>query len=410
MTEFELKPRFLENKIQHYTWGAKNEQAYIPQLIGEKIETNKPYAELWIGSHPKAPSLIDGSDKKIPLNELIASYPNEILGESTARLFDNKLPFLFKVLSAGEALSIQAHPTKSQAEQLHKIDPANYPDDNHKPEIAIAIDDFTALVGFRSYTEIVSVLKNYPEINKFVSADVANAFFNSNADNPAQIKAIIKHLYTELLMKATKNPDSLEQTLNELEKRLNDSGNELDEREQYFLELKQQYQIDVGLYSLFLLNLIHLNKGESLFLEAGIPHAYLKGNIIECMANSDNVVRAGLTPKFKDAKTLAKILTCESGNVKIFKPNQNDQQCHYPSPTREFSVSRINLKMNSRLEQSCQSIQVILNLSGKAEIQWTDDKMECSRGNVIMIPAALKNYTLVAKSDTELYKVEVPIV
>lgn len=410
MTEFELKPRFLENKIQHYAWGAKNEQAYIPQLLGEKIETEKPYAELWIGAHPKAPSLIIDSDKEIPLNELIARYPNEILGESTVRLYNNKLPFLFKVLSAGEALSIQAHPNKAQAEELHRIDPVNYPDDNHKPEIAIAIDAFTALVGFRSYTEILSVLKNYPEIVRFVGADVANVFLNSNADNPAQIKTNIKQLYTELLIKATKNPESLEQSLNELERRLVKSENKLDEREHYFLELKQQYQIDVGLYSLFLLNLVHLNKGESVFLDAGIPHAYLKGNIIECMANSDNVVRAGLTPKFKDANTLVKILTFESGDVNIFKPNQNEQLCRYPSATHEFSVSRINLKMNSRLKQSCQSIQIIFNLSGSAEIQWADGKMECIRGNVIMIPAALEHYTIIAKSDTELYLTEVPTV
>ena len=159
---FEAKLYQLKNTIQHYAWGSKNADAFIPHLLGIEVENNKPYAELWIGTHPKAPSIVVDSGNKILLNKFIELYPTEILGEATARQFNNRLPFLFKVLRAAEALSIQTHPNKIQAEELHRLDPVNYPDDNHKPEIAISIDELTCLLGLRSFFVINSGFTDYP--------------------------------------------------------------------------------------------------------------------------------------------------------------------------------------------------------------------------------------------------------
>jgi mannose-6-phosphate isomerase len=408
MIKFEVKPYRLENSIQHYVWGSKNADAFIAHLLGIKAEKNKPYAELWIGAHPKAPSMVVDSRNKIPLNKFIDLHPNEILGVAASRKFNNKIPFLFKVLSAAEALSIQAHPNKAQAEELHRIDPLNYSDANHKPEIAISIDGLTALVGFRSYPEIIAVLKKYPELMQFIEAEGSNDLIRNKNQLLTEKKENLKKLVSALFSNASSKPDLLEQTLNRLEKRLRDSSDDLEEREELFLGLKQQYGNDVGLYTLFFLNLVHLQKGQGVFLESGIPHTYLKGNIIECMANSDNVVRAGLTPKFKDSETLVKILSFESGVVNILKCAKNVKVYDYPSLASEFSVSRIVLKKNDQLKQSCKSIQIILLLTGEARIEWKNGMIDCKQSDVFIIPAAMKHYSISASSNIEIFRAEIP--
>ena len=162
------QPYLLKNTIQHYEWGTKGKNAFIPKLLNIKSEKDKPYAELWMGAHPKSPSKIVIDGNEFSLNEVIHQYPGEMLGSKTAKKFSNTLPFLFKVLSANEALSIQVHPDKKQAISLHKKDPINYPDSNQKIEIAIALDSLTALVGFKTFKEILKVLKDYPEIGEFI--------------------------------------------------------------------------------------------------------------------------------------------------------------------------------------------------------------------------------------------------
>jgi mannose-6-phosphate isomerase len=141
----------MQNPIQNYDWGTRNKEAYIPQLLGIDAKPDTPYGELWLGAHPKAPSMVWVDGELTPLDQWISAHPIEVLGKAVARKFNGQLPFLLKVLSAGEALSIQAHPNKAQAKILHATDPLHYPDDNHKPEIAIALDSLTALVGIKPY-------------------------------------------------------------------------------------------------------------------------------------------------------------------------------------------------------------------------------------------------------------------
>ncbi len=198
--QIEPKPYKLINKIQDYDWGTKNDNAFIPKLIGIEVVSDKPYAELWIGAHPKSPSEIIIEDKKYKLNEVIEKFPIEILGEYVAEKFNNKLPFFLKILSAARALSIQTHPNKVQAEILHKKDPSNYPDDNHKPEIAIAIDGLTAIAGFRPVDEIVDIFKNHNEFRDFVGVDVYDDITKGNKDD---LENNIKLLYKSIMDKAS---------------------------------------------------------------------------------------------------------------------------------------------------------------------------------------------------------------
>jgi len=295
------QPYILKNTIQHYDWGTKGKNAFIPKLLNVKPEKDKPYAELWMGSHLNASSKIFIGGKEIELAEIIRQYPIEMLGNETAKRFSNTLPFLFKVLSANEALSIQVHPSKKQAIALNKKDPINYPDSNQKLEIAIALDSLTALVGFKPFNQIMRTLKDYPEIQDFIGESDWSVTEKSK---------VIKRIFTKLIKKSVSDEVGLEDAFNKLNKRISKKKKQT-EIEKYFLELSRKYKNDIGLLILFFLNLVHLKRGEAVFTKPEIPHAYLKGNILECMSNSDNVIRAGLTPKFKDINTLLKVLNYE---------------------------------------------------------------------------------------------------
>ena len=399
---FEPKPYLLKNKIQHYAWGTVGKNAFIPKFINEKIEPNTPYAELWIGAHPSAPSEVEIDDVNIPLNKLIEQYPKQILGAEVAVKFDNKLPFLFKVLSAAEALSIQAHPNKVQAVELHQKDPTHYPDDNHKPEIAIALDSLIALVGFKPAEEIKKVLRNYPEISNYLGNDCVAMLNSANESNlPAHVN-IIKQVYTIMMKKSLTHEPELAKALHSLEQRLIVSNKKLTEAEKFFLELKKKYGTDVGLFSLFLLNMIHLKPGEGIFLSAGIPHAYLKGNIVECMANSDNVVRAGLTPKFKDVKTLLQILRFDFSGVPILKPDNRKSEFTYQTSVPEFRVTRCNYDQNMIVITDNHSPKVYLIVSGEVAVEWKNGSENHYRsfhqGQTFLIPATLSSYKIVTSS------------
>lgn len=388
----------LKNTIQHYDWGTRNEAAFIPKLLGNKPEKDLPYAELWIGSHQKAPSVVENEK----LSDLIDKYPVEIMGEMAAKKFGKTLPFLLKVLSAGEALSIQAHPDKSTAASLHARDPLHYPDDNHKPEIAIALDSLIALMGFKSFTDIITSLEKYRPLGEFVSAETLKKLKSSRQPQKA-----LKQFYSEMMLKAEKQPEELAKTLQNIDRMIADQD-KATEVENLYSQLRIKYGDDVGLFSLFLLNLLHLKKGEAVYLKAGIPHAYLKGNIIECMANSDNVVRAGLTPKFKDIGTLTKILTYETGLPKILKPSNNTKINIYKTDAPEFIVTRKEMAANESLEIIDDEMEIIIIIDGKITAVANGEVNSYKKGEVLLIPAILKKYKIETMENTTLFSVKIP--
>ena len=408
MDKFKKRPYILKNAIQYYAWGTKNKHAFIPRLFDIESEPDKPYAELWIGIHPNAPSLVEYNQEIIPLNQFISKYPKEILGSQCAAKFNNQLPFLLKVLSAEEALSIQAHPNKSQAEILHAKDKKNYPDSNHKPEVAVALDSFTALVGFRVYEEWVEMLHEYPEMKRFLGKD----FLDQTLVTPEQKHSWQRELYKTLMKNAAGNSQLLSETLNDLDKRLQQSAFQLTEQQQLFISLHKVYNDDVGLYSIFLLNLVHLKKGQAFFIKAGIPHSYIKGNIIECMSNSDNVVRAGLTPKFKDISTLLDILVYESGPVEILEDRDTLQEFIYKTPMSEFEVSRILLDKKEVYNHKCKTIEILLPINGNGLLFWENSSSSIlyTKGEVLLVPASLNEYQLDPQEDSEIFKVSIPVI
>lgn len=270
-----------------------------------------------MGTHPSNPS------RDVQTGRTLLELCNEnesLLSRTITEKYGSKLPFLFKVLSVNKALSIQAHPNKSLAEQLHARDPKNYPDDNHKPEMAIAITPFEGLCGFRPLAEIVHFLETVPSFKKLVGDENAAALAAAAQDGAEGVtdskKAALKKAFGGLMSSSAEEvaagvaavveqvqaegegfakggvPSTSGETLKELIPRLN-----------------SQFSNDIGLFVLFFLNFVKLEAGEALFLVADDIHAYVSGDIVECMAASDNVVRAGFTPKFKDVTTLVDMLT-----------------------------------------------------------------------------------------------------
>ncbi|MDD3558322.1 MAG: mannose-6-phosphate isomerase, class I [Melioribacteraceae bacterium] len=400
MNSFISKPYKLIGKIQHYDWGTKNENAFIPRLLGMEAETDLPYAEYWIGDHPKAPADILVEGKKQSLAEMIVNYPKEILGKKVVKKFGKRLPFLLKVLSINRALSIQAHPDKKLAQILHQKDPQNYPDDNHKPEIAIAIDELSAVVGLKEINEIKNVFDYYEELysllDKKSAADLRSLISRSD-------DRLLKKIYSEIIFS---NENSLKQCILSLTQKIIEKPNRT-KIEQLFLDQYEIYGIDVGLISILLFNQVKLKSSEAIFTPAGIPHAYLKGNIIECMANSDNVVRAGLTKKYTDQKTLLEMLVLDNSRTFV-NIEESENGKFYKTTAEEFEIVKLEMTKQKQIIQQ-KGINIILVVEGSVVISNSGFSINANRGDTILIPAAINNYLIEQIKNASIFLVRVPL-
>ena len=411
MHNFLKKPLRLHNPIQHYKWGSTLPNAYIPQLLGIDGEKNTNYAELWIGSHPSAPSKINIEDDLVSLNDLIHRFPEVILGKGVVGRFNNKLPFLLKVLSAAEALSIQTHPSKGQADLLYKTDRQHYPDTNHKPEMAIALDSLTALAGFATYYQCYKTVLQYPEISGFFGRDALSDLFPLRKLSRKQQSEQLHQMYQTFIHLTQTKPGLYQRSVNALAKRLRSIKIRRSLKENLFLDSLEKYgSSDVGLFSLFLLRIVTLKTGEAIAISPGIPHAYIKGNIIECMANSDNVVRAGLTKKFQDTRTLMTILDYTPNSVQLILPTRINNEYEYPVFTSEFKISRVELISNSQIFNTANQIEIFLIINGDGILSWNfnENKEKISKGQSFVIPGILDNYTVSPRSPMTMFRVQIP--
>jgi mannose-6-phosphate isomerase len=333
-------------------------------LSGEGIDETKPYAELWMGTHPSGPSTVVDDSK--PLAEHLKENP-EWLGKVAAYPGGGGLPFLFKVLSVAKSLSIQAHPDKALAEKLHAERPSVYKDDNHKPELAIAITPFQGLCGFRSPESIVQYLDKYPEFSTIVGDEAATALREARDDESAR-SALRAMLHAVLLCPAERSSKALE----DLRTRLSGKRNP-DALEECILTVSADFPGDVGAVAPLFLHLVQLNPGEAFFMAANEPHAYLKGDILECMACSDNVVRAGLTPKLVDTPVLVDMLTYDYGYPKIMRPSPSASTMYRP-PVKDFEVEVVAVEAADAWTCAASlSPQIVLVIDGTAEDPRAED-------------------------------------
>lgn len=389
--------------VQNYSWGKLGLQSEVAQLVASDdptahIDPEQPYAELWMGAHPKGDAAI--RDNRIPqktLGRWISANP-ACLGAKVKDAFQGRLPFLFKVLSVRTALSIQAHPNKELAAKLHAQFPQHYPDANHKPEMAIALTPFEGLCGFRPVEEISAFLRAVPELRALVGEVAAEQLEHSSASHdPRGVSAALRVCFTRL-MKSEKKAfvDQLNTLVQRISREAAEGQDTSGSNGDLLLRLHAQFPGDIGCFAVYFLNLVRLEPGEAMFLAANEPHAYLQGDCVECMACSDNTVRAGLTPKFIDVLTLCEMLnyTPAPSSSKIFPAVQSPLDPSvflYNPPVPDFTLMRIEIPSSIKLYlvSALDSASILLVLRGTAVATSTAAASEMSlrRGSVLFVSA-----------------------
>jgi len=392
--------KILKNSIQEYAWGSFTA---IPDLLGLKKPSVNPMAELWMGAHPKSSSEVDVNGKSITLIQLIDQFPEDTLGENAAEKFGNRLPYLFKVLAAGKPLSIQAHPDSNQAkagfEKENRLGipldapHRNYRDANHKPECICALTDFWALCGFRKIRDTLSYLN-----------DVCPKSLGSQLDDLYQQpdNAGLKNFFSALMTISDKKRKEVVGEAIESARPLAEKSLVFD----WMLKLHKEYQDDIGVLSPAFLNLICLKPGDALFLNAGELHAYLAGTGIELMANSDNVLRGGLTPKHVDVQELLSVLTFEEKDLKVIVPDAiNAFEKVYSERAEEFVLSVISVKTGETYTVSQKrTAEILLCVDGGAVISGEDrlEEITLNKGVSVFVPAAAGQYRI--EGEARIYR------
>ncbi|MDC0358277.1 mannose-6-phosphate isomerase, class I [Oligoflexia bacterium] len=400
-------PLYLTGAVQNYAWGKVGSRSLVALLSGSASE-DAPYAELWLGAHPKGPALAQLGDSAYPLNQVIEFDPQAMLGQAVCSQFNNQLPLLLKVLSIAEPLSIQAHPTTSQAQKLHATNSANYPDCNHKPELAIALTPCSLLHGFKTKAEIAVVLKQYPELNSLAGEAGAASAEKDLAEHARTPASDLLGIVFENLMHADAATIA-KHTQSMMARVQADHAPNLER--QWLLKLYDLYpKGDVGLFCLLLMNLVTLKPSEAIFTGPETPHAYLEGDMLECMANSDNTVRAGLTPKYIDSETLLEILNFkqeEPALVELKTAPLNTFAKRYDTPACEFFVEAIEGNLGQQTYQTANKPILVFALKGLAEIESNNTSYPLKTGDTLFIPACLDHFVISTQS-AQVFVVGVP--
>ncbi len=408
----------LHGAVQHYAWGGCD---FIPGLMGIANNGRIPFAELWMGAHPKGPATANVGGIEMPLDRFIAEAPDKILGSTASADFGGRLPYLFKVLDVAKMLSIQAHPTKKQAEEGFARENAagitlqdserNYKDDNDKPEVAVALTEFWMLHGFRPLEQIAEMFRTVPELHS-IMPDFPEKL--GHIENTVQARrSLLQELYRTVM---TTPQDRADLLLNTLIRRLartdtsdkNNPGHWAIRASETFCPVDGH--CDRGIFSIYLLNLVHLRPGQGTFQSAGTLHAYLEGVAVELMANSDNVLRGGLTPKHVDAQGLMRILFFDSGLPVVMNGvHTGASECVYQTPSDEFELSSINLESGTQyMGNAAHGPDTIIVLIGSATLVANGHCTALSRGNIIFAPFGT-HYVLHARGDRAiLFKASVP--
>ncbi len=388
----------LKGKIQHYAWGGKQ---FIPNLLGQTNENDEPFAELWMGAHPKDPSEVEVIKEWHDLPTMIEDQPVAVLGFRTANAFDNRLPFLFKILDVNSMLSIQAHPTKKEAEKgfareneagipldaFHR----NYKDDNHKPEVMVALSEFWLLHGFQSVDAINKVLEDIPEfapLKEHFGGDIPKLYRYVMERPQSEVDALLQPLYTRLSKQSDLKKDTADYWAAKA-----------------FEEYTRDGHYDRGIFSIYFFNLVHLQEGEGIFQDAGIPHAYLEGVNVELMANSDNVFRGGLTPKHIDVPELMQHLVFDPVTPHVLQGEAlSEAEEVYKTPAPDFELRRLDLKPDQQFHcQPGEGPRIYLVVDGWVT---TDTGQRFVKGQSFFIPDYGQGFL---NGDCVLFRAGVPV-
>ncbi|MFF9017884.1 mannose-6-phosphate isomerase, class I [Streptomyces sp. NPDC014870] len=361
----------LVNTVRPYAWGSTTA---IPELLGTP-PTGEPQAEMWMGAHPGAPSRTERG----ALNEVIEADPVRELGAPAVDKFGPRLPFLLKLLAAGAPLSLQVHPDLAQAKAGFAAEEAagvpidaphrNYKDANHKPELVCALTPFTGLCGFRDPVEAADALSALGVDSLKPYVDLLHAHPEEDA---------LREVLTALL---TADPAEMAHTVAEAAA----AAERLGGAHAPYATLAHHYPSDPGVIAAMLLNLVQLQPGEALYLGAGVPHAYLDGLGVEIMANSDNVLRCGLTPKHVDVPELLRIVRFEPTDPGVLRPEASPSgEEVYDTPTDEFRLSRlVRAEGAAPTDVTASTPQILLAVAGRPKA----GEVTLAPGESVFVPA-----------------------
>jgi mannose-6-phosphate isomerase len=368
----------LNGSIKHYDWGGFS---FLPNLLGSTNVSHQPFAEYWLGVNPADPSKVIHDNQTMFLADFISENKQEVLGKA-AKHFDT-LPFLLKILDVRDMLSIQVHPNKEQALEGYKAEnekgigldkpSRNYKDQNHKPEMVVALGDFWLLHGFKPVNELKETLQSFPELQTFIR-DFAEGDY--------------KKLY-EASFNATGAEENLKALANRILPLYDEGKLSKDNPDFWAARAIKTFcpggPYDRGIFSIYFFNLVKLKKGEGLFQEAGLPHAYLEGQNVEIMANSDNVLRGGLTKKHIDVKELLNLIKFEPTDPAVIRPG-NELVTKYQAPVSEFALTRYKFSSDGYTNLHPSSAAILLTLEGDLKIN-AGEAFILHPGNAVFLPA-----------------------
>lgn len=368
----------LQGIIQHYSWGGSR---FLPALLNLENNSQQPWAEYWMGAHENAPSRIRQGEEWIPLNHFIQEDPITILGDRVCKAF-GRLPYLFKVLDVKDMLSIQVHPSKKAAAICFQEEEArgiplqaahrNYKDDNHKPELMLALSEFWLLHGFKEPGAMEAVLRRVPELQFLL---------------PVWQHQSYQGLYREVMqMPQLQVQERLLPLMERLipayrEGKLNKSGEDFWAARAYETFCSNGL-VDRGIFSVYFFNVVHLQPGEAIFQDAGILHAYLEGQNLELMANSDNVLRGGLTTKYIDVDELLRHVRFEPVQPRVIRPSGSGkgQWERYPTPALDFELQELSMEPGATLSFDSETAELFLIIQGSVEVSDSGDRFMLNKG------------------------------
>lgn len=394
----------LEGTVQHYSWGGND---FLPGLLKKENIGKQPFAEYWMGAHANAPSVvIDQAGTTEKLDEFIRKSPVTRLGKQVSEAF-GRLPYLFKVLDVKDMLSIQVHPNKEEArmnfEREQKLGiplqapHRNYKDDNHKPELMVALSEFYLLHGFKDRSAMEKILASVPELGFLQESWKKDAY---------------KGVYKQVM---EMGQEEVNQRLRSLIDRILPlyKSHQLSKTQEDFWAARAfgtfctEGNIDRGIFSIYLFNLVHLKKGEAIFQDAGILHAYLEGQNLEIMANSDNVLRGGLTNKHVDVPELMKHVQFEATIPQTIHPTNIEGESIFRTPAPDFELREIKLPVDHQLTLQSTTLDIFLVMEGKIRASSGGEPLQLSRGSCFMAPAGT-SLDIYAEQPSVIYHATVP--
>lgn len=395
----------VEGKVQHYAWGGIS---YLASMLKIPNPDGKPFAEYWLGAHDNtSASFIDSSGKEIPLNKYIAAFPSETLGKEVEKKF-GRLPYLLKILDVKDMLSIQVHPTKTNAEKEFAEENRkgvdlnssrrNYKDDNHKPELMMALDEFWLLHGFKSKFKLQHLLKSVPELN-FLLPAFENGY--------STLYRTVMEMEQELVNKRLQ--PLLDRIIPAYQNNLLTKTDENFWAARAALTFNEVGKIDRGIFSIYFFNLLQLQPGQAIFQDAGLPHAYLEGQNVEIMANSDNVLRGGLTPKHIDVKELMKHVRFEATIPEItYEEKETTHLGSFHTPAADFQLNQLTLQKGETALLTLYSTNIFIVLKGEVTVRENEENhFKCTAGQSWLGFDAAR-ISIEASSDTVIYQATVP--